>query len=44
MRGQTSVARLDASKAQAQLGWTPESDPGVILAKGVTDPVTAYIP
>jgi nucleoside-diphosphate-sugar epimerase/predicted dehydrogenase len=41
--GRSLAATFDASKAQAQLDWHPETDPAVILAKGVTDPVTAYI-
>ena len=41
--GRSLAATFDASKAQAQLGWKPESDPAIILAKGVTDPVKAYI-
>lgn len=41
--GRSLAATFDASKAQAQLGWKPESDPAVILAKGVTEPVKAYI-
>jgi nucleoside-diphosphate-sugar epimerase/predicted dehydrogenase len=41
--GRSLAATFDASKAQAQLGWHPDSDPAVILTKGVTDPVKAYI-
>ncbi len=41
--GRSLAATFDASKARAQLGWKPESDPAVILAKGVTEPVRAYI-
>jgi nucleoside-diphosphate-sugar epimerase/predicted dehydrogenase len=41
--GRSLAATFDASKAQAQLGWKPESEPAIILAKGVTDPVKAYI-
>jgi nucleoside-diphosphate-sugar epimerase len=41
--GRSLAATFDASKAQAQLGWQPETDPAIILTKGVTDPVKAYI-
>ena len=41
--GRSLAATFDASKAQAQLGWKPETDPSIILAKGVTEPVKQYI-
>jgi nucleoside-diphosphate-sugar epimerase/predicted dehydrogenase len=41
--GRSLAATFDASKARAQLDWKPETDPTVILSKGVTEPVKHYI-
>ena len=41
--GRSLAATFDASKAESQLGWHPEQDRAVLLAKGVTEPVRDYI-
>jgi nucleoside-diphosphate-sugar epimerase/predicted dehydrogenase len=41
--GRSLAATFDSSKAERDLGWTPERSRAVLLAKGVTEPVEAYL-
>jgi nucleoside-diphosphate-sugar epimerase/predicted dehydrogenase len=41
--GRSLAATFDSSKAERDLGWTPERNRAVLLARGVTEPVQAYL-